>query len=190
MRLDHIAYRVADRNEAVRFFVTAFGYRVADEFTIFFDNGETARCFALEPPEKITTDQIPLSHAAWWPTNSEDEFMAVEVEAHVAPEIFVSDGTPDSIVGKWVAARNGVGGIHHLAYEVEDVAATMKKWKEEGWAEFTTEEPISNTSDLTQCFTKPHHLTGTIYEFIKRGKDNKGFNVDSVKDLMESTNGL
>jgi hypothetical protein len=26
-----------------------------------------------------------------------------------------------------------------------------------------------------------------VIEFIKRGKDNKGFNVDSVRELMEST---
>jgi hypothetical protein len=40
---------------------------------------------------------------------------------HIAPEIFVSDGSPGSIVGDWVAARGGVGSIHHLAYQVPSV---------------------------------------------------------------------
>jgi catechol 2,3-dioxygenase-like lactoylglutathione lyase family enzyme len=52
MRLDHIAYRVADRHKAVDFFVKSFGYIVQTEFDIDFGDGETARCFALEPPEK------------------------------------------------------------------------------------------------------------------------------------------
>ena len=80
--------------------------------------------------------------------------------------------------------RGGVGGIHHLAYQVGDVYEIMQKWKKEGLAEFTTENPISS-GDLVQCFTKPHPITGIIYEFIYRTK--KGFNVDNVKDLMRST---
>jgi catechol 2,3-dioxygenase-like lactoylglutathione lyase family enzyme len=38
MRLDHITYRVADRNRTVRFFREAFGYKVQQEFTIDFGN--------------------------------------------------------------------------------------------------------------------------------------------------------
>src|SRR5690606_13107426 len=103
---------------------------------------------------------------------------------HLAPEIFVSDGTPDSIVGKWVAARGGIGGIHHLAYQVNDVEAVMNDWKEKGYAEFTTENPLT-CPGLKQCFTKPSDLTGVIYEFISRGKH--GFCKENVKDLMLST---
>ena len=35
MKLDHIAYRVADRNAATRLMVEQFGYLVVEEFTIF-----------------------------------------------------------------------------------------------------------------------------------------------------------
>jgi len=102
----------------------------------------------------------------------------------MAPEIFVSDGDSDSIVGKWVAARQGVGGIHHLAYQVESVEDTMREWRELGYAEFTSEKPLT-CPDLVQCFTKPSMLTGVIYEFIQRGAH--GFCADNVKDLMTST---
>ena len=61
----------------------------------------------------------------------------------------------------------------------------MEIWKKNKWAEFTTDEPITAEDGLVQCFTKPHNLTGVIYEFIYR--TSKGFNVDSVKDLMKST---
>ena len=38
MRLDHIAYRVADRHKSVEFFCESFGYLVTDEFKINFDD--------------------------------------------------------------------------------------------------------------------------------------------------------
>jgi 4-hydroxyphenylpyruvate dioxygenase-like putative hemolysin len=102
----------------------------------------------------------------------------------MAPEIFISDGDPDSIVGRWVAARDGVGGIHHLAYQVESVETTMRCWQAEGYAEFTTSDPLK-CPDLTQVFTRPSALTGVIYELIERGKH--GFCKENVKDLMAST---
>lgn len=105
-------------------------------------------------------------------------------QLHIPPEIFVSDGTPDSIVGKWVERRDGVGGIHHLAYQVESVQKTMDEWKDKGYAEFASEKPLT-CPGLTQVFTKPSELTGVIYEFIERGA--QGFCQANVKNLMEST---
>ena len=175
MRIDHIAYRVKDRHETVKFFTEAFNYRVADEFEIKFDDGSSAKCFALEPPEKVQCMPQRFVHMGVW-------------DLHTAPEIFVSDGTPDSIVGKWVTERGGVGGIHHIAYQVDSVKNTMKDWKEKGYAEFTTDKPLA-CPGLTQCFTKPSSLTGVIYEFIERAVNSQGFCKDNVKDLMESTEG-
>jgi catechol 2,3-dioxygenase-like lactoylglutathione lyase family enzyme len=183
MRLDHIAYRVADRHKTVEFFKNAFGYKVQTEFDIQFNDGTTARCFALEPPEKVEwmpwTTNIVLP-----PWGNPNDYEDPPHSHHLPPEIFVSDGTPDSIVGRWVAKRDGVGGIHHLAYQVESVQAKMDEWKQKGYAEFTTQSPLT-CPDLTQVFTKPSLLTGVIYEFIERGKH--GFCQDNVKDLMIST---
>jgi hypothetical protein len=62
----------------------------------------------------------------------------------------------------------------------------MKKWKEEGYAEFYSDEPIScENPRLIQVFTKPSELTGVIYELIAREGD--GFCQNSVRELMEST---
>ena len=52
MRLDHIAYRVANRKKTTDFFLDAFGYKVEDDFELLFPNKETARCYALTPPER------------------------------------------------------------------------------------------------------------------------------------------
>lgn len=173
MRIDHIAYRVANRNKTTQFFVEAMNYTIEDEFEINFEDGSTARCYALVPPERVYNT---TAFKAW--------AMFGEVEYHSPPEIFVSEGTSDSIVGKWVQERQGIGGIHHVAYQVDDVEGVMREWQSRGWAEFTTESPIT-TEGLSQCFTKPHRLTGVVYEFIYR--TTKGFNVENVKDLMEST---
>jgi 4-hydroxyphenylpyruvate dioxygenase-like putative hemolysin len=176
-RLDHIAYRVADRQRTARFFMDAFGYRLQTEFDIQFDDGSRARCIALEPPEKIL-QELP------WTTSIPIGVGREEQQYHMPPEIFISDGDAESIVGKWVAAREGVGGIHHLAYQVASVADTMRDWQAKGYAEFTTPEPLV-CPELTQVFTQPSRLTGVIYEFIERGKH--GFCQDNVKDLMRST---
>ena len=174
MRLDHIAYRVVDKKKVSDFFINAFGYRIEDEFRIDFEDGSCAMCYALSPTERAPVSSV---FSAWTLPGSGNEY-------HIPPEIFVSEGTTGSIVDSWVKSRGGTGGIHHLAYQVDDVKLTMDEWISNGWAEFTTDEPI--TSDgLTQCFTKEHHLTGVIYEFIFR--TDKGFNINNVKDLMTST---
>lgn len=178
MRLDHIAYRVSNRERTASFFLEAFGYRLQQEFTIDFGNGQSAQCIALEPPEKVV-EGTPWNGLA--PPGYES------CAYHLAPEVFVSDGSPGSIVGDWVAARGGVGGIHHLAYQVENVEQTMRLWQQKGYAEFTSESPL-RCPGITQVFTRPSELTGIIYEFIERGEF--GFCKDNVRALMESTRGI
>lgn len=179
MRIDHIAYRVKNRYVSAEFFIKCFGYRLAEDlqdgFQIEFDDHSTADCLVLLPPEQLK-GQMP------WMT---ELFHAGDFSFyHMAPEIFISDGTDDSIVGKWVKERGNVGGIHHIAYQVDDVEQTMKLWKESGYAEFASAEPL-RCPGLVQVFSKPSQLTGIIYEFITR--ENHGFCKDNVKMLMEST---
>ena len=183
MRLDHSAFRVADRKKTAQFFIDAFGYKIQQEFQIDFPDGSKAECIALEPPEKIHQN-LP-----WKILAEADPTGSVGAEFHMAQEIFVSDGPPGSIVGDWVAKRGGIGGLHHQAFQVSNVRETMKLWIDKGWAEFTTADVLTCPEDeLDQVFTKPNPLTGVIYEFIKRG--DKGFCSTNVKDLMISTKGL
>ena len=192
MRLDHIAFRVNDRKKTAQFFIEAFGYRIQDEFTINFDNGATAQCIALEPPEKVelNSEETPFP----WISHSSQVFYktcgdgcleyGISQEYHIPPEIFVSDGEPGSPVYEWVQRRGGVGGIHHIAYNVNSVEEKMQEWREKGYAEFSTDKPLT-CPGLTQVFTKPSELTGVIFEFIER--EAQGFCKSNVKSLMEST---
>jgi len=172
MRLDHIAYRVKDRDAAVTFFKEAFGYKQQAEFDITLEDGCKALCMALEPPEKAPAARCGFS-----------EFVVGDF--HMAPEIFVSSGPPGSLIDRWVKEwGRGVGGIHHLAYQVDDVQQTMKEWRKKGLL-FTTKRPL-DCDDLTQVFSKSHPITGIIYEFIER-KGKHGFCKDNVAKLMSST---
>jgi catechol 2,3-dioxygenase-like lactoylglutathione lyase family enzyme len=182
MRLDHIAYRVQDRHATSKQLSELFGYSVGVEFDIQFDDGSVADCIAMVPPEKdnglATLMPIPWTRMA----------AGIErpLEYHLAPEIFISDGTEDSIVGSWVRERGGIGGIHHMAYQVNDIQETVRRWRSSG-IKFLSEEVIDCPEDnLRQIFTKPLDVVGgIIFELIERGE--KGFCQNAVKDLMNST---
>lgn len=185
IRCDHLAFRVADRNKTAEFFIKCFDYRIAEDlpegFDITFEDGSMAKCLVLLPPQKIS-DTLP------WTTFLVDPQTKLKQEYHLPPEIFISDGNDGSIVKEWVEKRKDIGvSLHHIAYLVDSVEETMKEWQEKGYAEFTTDKPLT-CPGLKQIFTKPSELTGIIYEFIERGKH--GFCKDNVKDLMNSTKGL
>ena len=115
MRNDHVAYRVADRNKTAQFFINCFGYRIdqqiPDGFDIQFEDGTNAKCLVLLPPENPSeldfdwVKQFPISDIT-------KSIFNKEVTYHMAPEIFISDGTDGSIVKEWVDKRDGIGGIH------------------------------------------------------------------------------
>ena len=159
MILDHIAYRVTNRKKAADFLEKTLKYTTNTEFEIVFDNKSTAECRVLEPSSSPN------------------------------PEIFISDGTYNSVVGEWVQAHNGNGGIHHIAYRVNDIYAIVQEWKENG-VQFLTEDVIDCPEDnMKQIFSKPLDiLGGLIIELIER--QDKGFCQNSVKDLMNSTKGI
>ena len=189
MRLDHIAYRVKDRSETADFFKSCFGYEIGEEFLLEFDDGTTAECIAMAPPENRPKD------TGDWDILLADCLDGVVPEDgddynsyHSPPEIFVSDGPKGSIVGDWVKERGGVGGFHHMAYQVDNVDLVMKEWQNKKYVEFCSDKPlVCEETHLVQVFTKPSKLTGVIYELIKRGENNKGFCEKNVKALMEST---
>jgi 4-hydroxyphenylpyruvate dioxygenase-like putative hemolysin len=203
MRLDHIAYRVRSRPEAVKFFCEAFGYRSQDEFEIHLEDGSIAKCSSLEPPEKSKYPQIevpfvadkelisdPVPEGTPGTMNYYDGKFRVtdHLDYHMAPEIFVSDGPPGSLIDNWVNTwGRGIGGIHHMAYQVESVKAKMDEWKSKGWL-FLTKEPL-HCEDLVQIFSLPNPITGIIYEFIER-KGQRGFCRNNVQALMNATKEL
>lgn len=95
-------------------------------------------------------------------------------------EVFISDG--DGIVGNWVKEHGS--NIHHIAFKTNNIKEDIFKLSQEGITFTTEEEAICG--DLKQIFTDPiEALGGITIELIER--QTKGFCVDNVKKLMEST---
>jgi len=174
MRLDHIAYRTNDRKAAAEFFMNFLDYKISEDlpegFDIHFEDGTKADCLVMLPKKSALKNSV-----MFFGTKVKETY-------HKPPEIFISDGSDSSIVAEWVKKNQGPG-IHHVAYEVESVRATMKEWKSKG-IKFTSEEPLT-CPGLVQVFTEPNLLTGMVYELIER--EAQGFCQENVKDLMEST---
>lgn len=180
--------RVVDRFKAAEFFTKApFNYKIQAEFEI---PELCTKCLALTPPEKRGNEvfaenalkfTIPFLYMDCHPPLT---------NYHLAPEIFISSSDdPNSPVGEWVASRAGIGGLHHIAYNVDNVEEMMKKLKlEQGW-EFTTDKPLVDDI-LVQCFTKPiNSIGGITIELISR-PSSRGFSTRNVRDLMTSTKGI
>lgn len=182
-RIDHLAFRTLDRKKAVKFLCEALGYKEATEFQIDFPNKDIAVCSVLEPLNRMESKSL----LPWTQMVNLD---AISQEYVLAPELFVSEGNPGSIVHKWAEQRGGAG-LHHIAMQVKDdstVEEEMKKWLDNGWCEsFMSEKPFV-CENMSQVFTKPSSVLGVIFELIKRKE--AGFCKTSVLSLMESTRDL
>ena len=73
----------------------------------------------------------------------------------------------DSPIAKFVEKRGG--GIHHIAVEVEDIAASLKKLKSEG-ARLIDEEPRIGAEGCLIAFVHPASSGGVLLELIQENK--------------------
>ena len=75
----------------------------------------------------------------------------------------LGDDTP---VGKFIAKRGP--GMHHLAYEVDDVAAALADLAERG-AELIDAAPREGLFGLEVAFVHPDSVHGILSEVVSRG---------------------
>jgi methylmalonyl-CoA/ethylmalonyl-CoA epimerase len=74
---------------------------------------------------------------------------------------------PDSPVGKFLATRGP--GIHHVAFEVEDIRAEMQRLREEGFRPLTA-EPYAGALGKQVCFFHPKDTGGVLTELCQKMK--------------------
>jgi methylmalonyl-CoA/ethylmalonyl-CoA epimerase len=99
--------------------------------------------------------------------------------------IFVDQGLDEqNVITKWVD-RNG-GGLHHMAYLVENIEAAADGLREDGMV-FTTDSVVDTGGGLKQLFSHPHPVTGVITEIIERYKEDVYFVQQNVLQLIKST---
>jgi methylmalonyl-CoA/ethylmalonyl-CoA epimerase len=72
----------------------------------------------------------------------------------------------DTPVGKFLARRGP--GMHHVAYEVADVAAELRSLEREG-AELIDSEPRRGLFGLQVAFLHPDAAHGVLSELVARG---------------------
>lgn len=70
----------------------------------------------------------------------------------------------DSPVGKFIARRGE--GLHHIAYEVADIAESMAKAQATG-IRLLTEAPYTGTEGCLVCFMHPKDTFGMLSEFCQ-----------------------
>jgi methylmalonyl-CoA/ethylmalonyl-CoA epimerase len=73
---------------------------------------------------------------------------------------------PDTPVGRFVARRGP--GMHHLAFEVADVAAELDRLAEDG-VELIDEAPRPGIFGLEVGFVHPHTTGGVLAELVSDG---------------------
>ena len=57
-------------------------------------------------------------------------------------------------------------GIHHIAFEVSDIVAEMKRLKEEGFI-LLSEEPKKGADNKLVCFLHPKSTNGVLIELCQ-----------------------
>ena len=83
----------------------------------------------------------------------------------VGPVEVVAPLSPDSGVGRFLERRGP--GLHHIAYRVDDLDATMTRLREQGHR-FTQEEPGEGRGGHRVAFLHPSSTGGVLIEFVER----------------------
>jgi methylmalonyl-CoA epimerase len=73
--------------------------------------------------------------------------------------------TPDSPVGKFLAKRGP--GIHHIALEIDDIAASLAELKSKG-ARLIDETPRVGAGGCLVAFVHPSSADGVLLELVQR----------------------
>jgi len=74
---------------------------------------------------------------------------------------------PDSAIAKFIEKRGE--GIHHIAFEVEDIIAEMERLKQEGFT-LLNEQPKKGADNKMVCFVHPKSANGVLVELTQEIK--------------------
>ena len=77
----------------------------------------------------------------------------------------VSEG---SVINKFIQKKGE--GLHHIAFEVEDIEAEMKRLKKEGFT-LLNEKPKAGADNKMVCFLHPKETNGVLIELVMERKD-------------------
>ena len=79
-------------------------------------------------------------------------------------KIELLEGNEDSAIAKFIEKRGE--GIHHIAFDVEDIHAEMKRLEGEGF-ELLSKEPKKGADNKLICFLHPKSANGILVELCQ-----------------------
>ncbi len=101
-----------------------------------------------------------------------------EVEAQKVDTAFFAAGeskvellgatAPDSVIAKYLEKRGE--GMHHVAFEVEDIHAELDRLQAEGFT-LLNEEPVEGADDKWVAFVHPKDNRGVLVELCQSRRD-------------------
>lgn len=121
---------------------------------------------------KSLDESVPLYEATLGVKGSEPEEVkeqkvrVVMFEAGESKIELLEPTSDDSPIAKFIEKKGG--GIHHVAYGVDDVAAALAEAKEAG-ARLLDETPRNGAHGAKIAFVHPKSLAGVLTEFCQRG---------------------
>lgn len=74
---------------------------------------------------------------------------------------------PNGVIAKFIEKKGE--GIHHIAFDVEDIHAEMKRLKEEGFL-LLSETPKQGADNKLVCFLHPKSTGGILIELCMENK--------------------
>ena len=74
--------------------------------------------------------------------------------------------TPDSPIAKFIEKRGP--GMHHVAYRVDDVVATLRELEAAG-VQLIDKEPRKGAHGMSIAFAHPKSTGGVLVEFCQKG---------------------
>jgi methylmalonyl-CoA/ethylmalonyl-CoA epimerase len=75
---------------------------------------------------------------------------------------------PDSPIAKFIAKKGE--GIHHIAFEVDDIKAEMERLRGEGFL-LLNDEPKLGADNKLVCFVHPKSANGVLIELCEEVHD-------------------
>ena len=78
-----------------------------------------------------------------------------------------SDG---SVINKFIEKKGE--GLHHIAFEVEDIEVEMKRLVSEGFT-LLNEKPKTGADNKMVCFLHPKETNGVLIELVMEKKDQQ-----------------
>lgn len=75
--------------------------------------------------------------------------------------------TPDGVIARYIEKKGE--GIHHMAFEVEDIEAEMKRMTDEGF-QLLNQVPKKGADNKLVCFLHPKTTNGILIELCQEIK--------------------